>query len=57
MLFWSESVDLASPVGQLACCDLLIDLERNVMHHTARLTGNGVAMLDEILGAESLDGE
>ena len=57
MLFWSEGIDLTSPVGKLACCNLPVDLKRDIVHHAARLTGNGVAMLDEILGAESLDGE
>jgi hypothetical protein len=38
VLLWSESIDLAAPVCKLAGCDLLVDLERNVVHHLTWLT-------------------
>ena len=55
VLLWSEGVDLAAPECELACCDFLVDLERNVVDHLAEFAAYLITVLYEILRAESLD--
>ena len=55
MLLWGEDIYLAAPECELACCDFLVDLERNVVDHLAKFTAYLVTVLYEILRAESLD--
>ena len=57
MLRWGEGVDFAAPVGEFAAGDLIVDFLRDIIDHTARLAGDSVAVIDEILCTEGLDGE
>jgi hypothetical protein len=55
MLLWREGVDFTTPIAELAACNLLIYFERNVVYHAAWFAAYLVAVLNKILGAESLD--
>ena len=57
MLLWSECVDFTAPESKFTASDVLIDFERDVVYHAAWLTRNLLLVLNEILGAESLDSE
>ena len=57
MLFRSEGVDLAAPVSQLAGSDILVDFERNIVHHLTWLARDCLTVINKILCAESLDRE
>ena len=57
MLLWSEGVDLAAPVSKLTGSDILVDFERNIVHHLAWFARDCLSVLDKVLGTESLDRE
>ena len=57
MLFRSEGVDFTSPVSKLAGSDILVDFERNIVHHLTWLARDCLTVINKILCAESLDRE
>ena len=57
MLLWSERIDLAAPVSELARRNFLVDFKRNVIDHATRLAAYCLAVVDEIFRAERLDRE
>lgn len=57
MLFRSEGVDLAAPVSELAGSDILVDFERNIVHHLTWLARDCLTVINKILCTESLDCE
>ena len=57
VLLRCEGVDFAAPESEFAACNLLIDFQRHIVYHAARLAAHLVAVFNEIFCTEGLDGE